>query len=207
MKMALKMLWALMLCAVAAPGFAAQKHVAWSARFAPKDARAGEGAEIVVVGRIDPAWHIYALRVPPSGPYATSVALTVPGVLHGAGAILEKPAAQIMDKGFGMKIPEHTGTAVFAIPVTLKPGAKGAQQATVHVSYQVCSGSVCFPPQKEDLIVPFKVAPGAARAAKRKPVKTIPVAATFSDSDDIDSNPLQGAVVLVGGPERSRLRA
>lgn len=203
MKFALRMLWTVLFFAVAAPGFAAQKHVAWSARFAPKDARAGEGAEIVVVGKIDPAWHIYALHVPPSGPFATSVTLTVPGILRGSGSALEKPAVSVMDKGFGIKIPEHAGTAVFAIPVTLKPGAKGAQQATVHVSYQVCSGSVCFPPQKEDLIVSFKVAPGAARPAKRKPVKTVPIAATFSDSDDINSDPLQGAVVLVGGPEET----
>ena len=199
MKMALKTLWAVLLCAVASPGFAAPKHVLWSARFAPKDARAGEGAEIVVAGKIEAGWHIYALRVPP-GPYPTNVALTSPGILQSAGAALEKTPAQVMDKGFRMKVPEHLGTAVFAIPVTLKPGANGMQKANVHVKYQVCNDTVCVL-QKEDLIVSFKVAPGTARAARRKPVKTVPIAATFSDSDDRNDNPLQGAVVLVGGPE------
>ena len=199
MKLALKMLWALLLCAAAAPGFAAPKHVVWTARFAPKDARADEGAQIVIVGKIDPSWHIYALHTPP-GPFPTRLTLTVPGVLQSAGAALEKKPAQVMDKGFNMKIPEHMGTAVFAIPVTLRPGAKGPQTATVHVSYQVCDSRICLP-QKEDLFVSFKVAPGAARAARRKPVKTVPVAATYSDSDDFNANPLQGAVVLVGGPE------
>ncbi len=190
----------MLLCAVTAPGFAAPKRVAWTARFAPKDARAGEGAQVVVVAKIDPGWHIYALKVPPSGPFATSVALSAPGILHSAGATLEKAPLQVMDKGFNMKTPEHKGTAVFAIPVTLKPGASGAQKATVHVVYQVCSSSVCFPPQREDLIVNFKVAAGAARAAKRKPVKTVPVAVIFSDSDGYDYAAAQGSVVLVGGP-------
>ena len=192
-----------LLCAISAPVFAAPKHVAWTSRFAPKDVRAGEGAQIVIVATIDPNWHIYALRVPPNGPVATSVTLAVPGVLTGAGAAVEKPATQVMDKGFGIKLPEHEGTAVFVVPVTVKMGVVGLQRAVVHVSYQTCSGSVCFPPQKEELTVSFKVAPGAARANKKKPLTTVPVAATFSDTDAMTENPLEGSVVLVGGPEET----
>ena len=201
MKTAFKVFCAVLLCAAGLPAFAVQKHVAWSARFAPKDARAGEGAQIVVAAKIDPAWHIYALKVPPQGPVATTVALSVPGVLKSGGAAAENSAKEVMDKGFGIKLAEHEGTALFALPVTIKPGAKGTQTATVHVAYQTCSGSMCFPPQKEDLVVSFKIAAGKARAAKLKPPKTISAAATFSDTDAIADNPLEGSVVLVGGPE------
>ena len=202
MKTALKVFCVLLLCAAGLPAAAATKHVAWSARFAPKDARAGESAQIVIVAKIDPSWHIYALHVAPNGPVATTLTLTVPGVLQ-AGAAVEKAPMQVMDKGFGVKLAEHEGTAVFALPVTIRAGAKGPQKATVHVAYQTCSGSICLPPQKEDLVVSFKVATGTARAAKKKPIKTVPVAAVYSDMDTLADNSLEGAVVLVGGPEET----
>ena len=194
---------ALLLCALTAPAFAAQKHVTWSARLEPKDARAGEGAQVVIYANIDPNWHIYALHVPANGPIGTTITLTAPGALKAGGSVVEKAGIEVLDKGFNMKLREHEKVAVFAIPVTIKAGAKGAQTATVHVAFQTCSGSLCLPPQKEDVAVSYKIAPGVARAKKRKPVATVPVAAILSDTDALAENPLEGAVVLIGGPDDS----
>ena len=52
------------------------KHAKWTAALVPADARAGEGAQVVVTGTIDKDWHIYAPSSPKNGPIATTVELT-----------------------------------------------------------------------------------------------------------------------------------
>ncbi len=147
----------------------------WTAHLIPADARAGEGAQIVVSARIDPDWHIYSLTPVKDGPVPTSITLAKEGArLTAAGKAVQPPGKKVKDPGFNIVVEEYENEAAFGLPVTVSPKAVGEQKATVEVKYQACSGSVCMPPVTTNVPVTFNVSPGVARKDRLKPVTTVP---------------------------------
>src|SRR4051794_14551943 len=53
----------------------AKPKAQWTAQLVPADARAGEGAQVVLTAKIEPEWHIYSLTPVKNGPVPTSFAL------------------------------------------------------------------------------------------------------------------------------------
>src|ERR1044071_4773385 len=52
-----------------------EKHIQWTARLEPADARAGESAQIVLTAKLDHGWHVYSLTTPDGGPLKTTISL------------------------------------------------------------------------------------------------------------------------------------
>src|SRR5215208_3300882 len=94
-------LWLLMVGLLAPPAGAVDDPVTWSARLEPADARAGEGAQVVVTAKMKEAWHIYSLTPPSDGvPVPTSVALGPGKALAAAGKAVQRPPVKKHDPGF-----------------------------------------------------------------------------------------------------------
>jgi len=174
--------FAIMLMALACVGlpgafaqFGGKPRAQWTAQLVPADARAGEGAQVVLTATIDPDWHIYSLKELKDGPVATSITLAKgTTTLLPGGKAVQPPGRKEKDPGFGIEVEEYEKQAAFALPVTLTPKASGPQKATVEVRFQACSGSTCVPPVTSQVPVAFKVAPGPARKDHLKPITIIP---------------------------------
>jgi thiol:disulfide interchange protein DsbD len=156
---------------------AAQKKVTWTARLIPADARAGEGAQIVLVAKLTAPWHMYSLTQPDGGPLKTTLQLLPGSALAAAGKGVQPKPKTDFDQGFKINVEIFEGTVAFGLPVTIAKNASGAQTAKVKVRYQLCNASTCLPPEKEEIAVSFTVAKGAARPNRLKAVTTVPKAA------------------------------
>jgi thiol:disulfide interchange protein len=175
MKMMTRLMLSFLLLLGALPVLAAPGKATWTARLEPADARAGEGAQIVITGKIESPWHIYSPTTPKGGPIATTIALSKDSasVLAGGKVVQPKPVKQ-HDTGFDVDVELYEGSLAFGMPVTVAPKAAGAQKATIELQYQACNASNCIPPEKVNIPVSFTVAPGKARPTRVKPVVTLP---------------------------------
>jgi thiol:disulfide interchange protein len=175
MKMMTRLMLSFLLLLGALPVLAAAGKATWTARLEPADARAGEGAQIVITGKIESTWHIYSPTTPKGGPIATTIALAKDSksVLAG-GKVVQPPPHKQHDTGFNVDVELYEGNIAFGMPVTVAPKAAGAQKATIELQYQACDASHCIPPEKVIIPVTFTVAAGKARPARLKPVTILP---------------------------------
>jgi thiol:disulfide interchange protein DsbD len=163
----------LILLALSALPAWADAPVTWSARLDPADARAGEGARIIVTAKIQPTWHLYSLtRV--SGPTPTSLALAPGKALVAAAKPIQPPPIKKHDPNFDTQVELYEGAVAFGLPVRVAPGAKGPQKASIKVRYMVCTDRSCLPPTTIDVPVAFTVATGPARADRAAPLTSVP---------------------------------
>jgi thiol:disulfide interchange protein DsbD len=161
-----------LLALLALPAWA-QDPVKWSARLDPADARAGEGARVIVAAKIDAPWHLYSLtRV--SGPVPTSITLAPGKALTAAGKPVQPPPIKKHDPNFETQVELYEGAVAFGLPVKLAPGLKGAQKATVKVRFQVCTDRSCLPPTTVQVPVAFTVPAGPARPNRAAAVTAVP---------------------------------
>lgn len=182
---------------LASPAFAQQKDpVSWSARLEPADARAGEGARVVVTAKIRETWLIYAPTVPPGGPIPLKVELGDGSALVAGGTLVQPPPKKKHDPGFDMEIEYYEGEVVFGLPVKLADGIGGAQAHAVKVRYQACDPRICLPPKTVEVPVAFVVAEGPPRPERSEPVTAVPEqpagakpAATTSGDDGTGNTP------------------
>jgi thiol:disulfide interchange protein DsbD len=171
-RLTLSLLFGLCLLLSGAPVSAAGLPVTWEARLEPGDARAGEGAQVVVAAtRIEAPWHIYSLtpREGP-GPRPTSVELLPGPALAAAGKPVQPEPKREFDEGFKINVEVYENNATFTLPVKLAEGAVGAQRAVVKVRYQACKGGSCMPPKTLELPLSFTVADGPARSDRLQAV-------------------------------------
>lgn len=164
-----------LLAAPATAQFGGKPKAQWTARLVPADARAGEGAQVVLTARIDTDWHIYSLNPIKDGPIATTIALAKGSKgLVPAGKAIQPAGKKEKDPGFGIVVEIFEHEAAFGLPVKIAPKTSGQQNAVVEVKFQACSGATCMPMVTAQVPVSFKVAPGAPRPDRLKPVTTVP---------------------------------
>src|SRR5579871_168454 len=166
----------LLLASVSAlPGRAQQNtHMKLEAQLQPADARAGEGAQVVIKATIEPSYHIYSLTQPKGGPMGTTIELKPGGALIAAGKAVQPPFKAGYDPNFEVKTEEYEQGVSFGVPVTLKPGISGAQKAAVSVHFQICNQRGCLNPPPVDVPVAFTVAQGAARPDRAAAIIAVP---------------------------------
>ncbi len=185
-----------LLTALALPALALPKYVKWTAKLAQTDARAGEGAQIVLTANIVKPWHIYSLTQPDGGPTRTTIKILSGGVRAVGNPVQpaphreREPALNIVSESFD-------GTPSFGIPVTIDKNAKGKQTVKLQVRFMACASS-CIPAAKEEVEITFNVAAGKARPNRLKPVATLPKAQARGYNSE-----LGGYIVLVGDPQDS----
>lgn len=185
-------------------GHAATPKATWTARLLPADARAGEGAQVVVTAAIEPGWHIYAPNSPKNGPIPTSIALGKDAkALVPAGRLAGPTPEKVHDPGFDIDVTEYAGTVAIGIPVTVAAKASGAQKATVEVQYQACNASQCLPPEAVKAPLTFRVAAGPARADHKKPIASVPKqpgAPASKSADDAAGAAIGATTATTGAP-------
>ena len=160
---------ALMLGALLLPFAARAQKVGFTATLAPADVRAGEGANIVVTAQVPAGFHMYSLTQKSDGGVALKLELTGAGALAAGGKPVGSAFKKVPEPILKTTLEEYTGTAAFAVPVTVKSGMKGSQKAAIHVQYQICDERRCLPPAQADVPVTFSVQAGAPRANRIKP--------------------------------------
>lgn len=167
-------LFLLGLCApptLAAPG----SKVTWKTYLSPADARAGEGAQVVVEAVIEKPWHIYSTKpAEGGGPRPTTLELAPNKALAADGKVVQPPPHLIFDEGFKKELEEYPGAVAFGIPVKIAAGVAGKQTVMVKTRQQACQEGMCLPPKSEDVPLTFTVAEGAARPDRLQAVTTVP---------------------------------
>ena len=189
---------ALMLSALLLPFAARAQKVEFAAKFAPADARAGEGAQIVVMAKIPAGFHMYSLTQKSDGGVALKLEVTGAGALTASGKPVGSAFKKVPEPILSTTLEEYTNAATFAVPVTVKPGVTGSQKAALHVQYQICDEKRCLPPAQVDVPVTFSVQAGAPRANRKKPLTMLPGSAGKKTARIVPAYP--GTFILAGGP-------
>lgn len=170
----MRILFTLLLLALTVPVLAAPGDVTWTAKLAPEDIRAGEGAQIVLTAQIEGDYHLYSLTKRDTGPAATALTLAAGSALEAAGPGVQPAPHTELDPGFHIDVESYTGGVAFALPVKLKAGLTGAQKANVTVRYQVCRQGQCLFPKTVEVPVTFTVTTGAVRPDHLTALTVIP---------------------------------
>ena len=179
------------------PLTAQAQKVAFTARFAPPDARAGEGAQIVVAAKIPAGYHMYSLTQNTMGGVPLKIDLTATALAANGktvGGAFEKVPEPLLK----VTLEEYSNSALFAIPVAVKPGTKGTQKALVKIKYQICNKNQCMLPATVEVPVTFSVGAGAPRPARKKPVTKLPTAMLLQPPRVVSAYP--ATLLLAGAP-------
>ncbi len=145
----------------------------WSARLVPADARSGEAAQVVLTVKIPEGWRIYGMRPVENGPVATSFEL-LEGPLTAMGDPIEPDPGRKFDTNFSLDVDYHEGEVAFAVPVQIKTGLSGSQEAKVKVGWMACTETMCARPEFAEIPATFTPAPGEARPDRLAAVTTVP---------------------------------
>jgi thiol:disulfide interchange protein len=176
----MRTLFTLLLLTLTIPVFAAPGDVKWTAKLLPEDAHGGEGAQIVLTAQIEGDYHLYSLTKRDTGPNVTTLTLAPGKALEAAGEGIQPTPHTELDPGFHINVESYTGGVAFALPVKLKAGVTGAQQASVKVHYQVCRQGTCLLPKTVEVPVSFTAAAGAARPDHLTALTTVPSQPAFA---------------------------
>ncbi len=145
----------------------------WKATIFPADARAGESAQIRFTVVVEEPWHIYQIGQT-GGPMATAFEILKPGQVTANGKAIQPTPTMKQDPNFNIEVGLFEGTTIFALPVQIKKGAKGELKFDVQVTSQACNDTTCDIPRRNMVPVVIKVAKGAARADRLKPLTKVP---------------------------------
>jgi DsbC/DsbD-like thiol-disulfide interchange protein len=122
--------------------------ISWSLAVQPAGATAKPGATVTLAltATIDEGWHLYAMKLEPGGPVATSIAVPDGQVFTPASEIVEPLPLSSFDGNFNKVLEYHETKVVFAVPVKSAPTAPaGKHTARVTASYQTCNDRLCLP--------------------------------------------------------------
>jgi hypothetical protein len=129
--------------------------VQWQIKGAPpKGLKPGTKFDIIISGKIDPGWHLYALDEPEGGPVATVIGLT-----EGDPADLlrvdQGTPKMVVDPIFQQETGLFEGSADFTLHLQLaKNISAGAHVLHVLVRYQSCDDHICLAPHTDTIELP-----------------------------------------------------
>lgn len=171
----MKKLFLILLLALTCLGLAqpnSPQRVSWSAKLVPADARAGEGAQIVLTAKVVKDWHMYA----PSKPgemVEIEVKLPENSPFTNPGTLVEPELETKFDRGFKQDVNLVANETSLGLPVKLAATAKSGK-AMITIRYQACDSRSCDAPKNVDVPVDMTLAAGAARPDRLEPVTTVP---------------------------------
>ena len=133
--------------------------VAWKIEDAPaKPVKAGGRFTVRLVGNIQATWHVYSMKPIEDGPVPTRVWLADGQPFQAAGPVKGDEPQTLQDPSLKMEVELYEGTAGFAIPVRVAPGAAtGTQNLAVNATYQSCNNKMCLPPKTVKVEVPVTI--------------------------------------------------
>ena len=157
MRSTLPSLCLLLVCLLPHTATAAPRSIVqWSVKSSPvKALRPGEKFDVVVMGKIDPGWHLYALEEPEGGPVATVIGLTEgdpADLLH----VDEDTPIMVNDPLFQQEAGLFQNVAHFTLHLRLAAHvAPGPHALRVLIRFQSCDDHVCLAPHTDTVPVPL----------------------------------------------------
>jgi thiol:disulfide interchange protein DsbD len=161
---------------------AASELVQWSARLEPRDARAGEGARVVVTAQLASGWHLYSTTQPAGGSSRTRIALLPSRSLQARGTVAQPAPQRKSNPAFKITDELYQGAVSFGVPVMLGPKTRGPQRGVAEVRFQLCSDRLCSPLKTVRVPFSWTPRPGQTRAGRRNALTTVPAQRRFRRS-------------------------
>lgn len=154
-----------------------QNPVSVSAKIDQSQLKPGQTAKLLIMVKIEPGWHLYALTQPPP-PRAAKVTIDESGVFKLDGAvrqpkpkIYKDPNFSEPDKPFMSQAFENEVT--FTAPIKVASDAQaGAQKLIAKFSYQACDDQTCLRPTTKTLEVETTIAAASVKAPLVKATPT-----------------------------------
>lgn len=151
----------------------APPRVSWTAEIYPPDARAGEGAQIRIKGKVDEGWHVYALQQP-EGVTSTEIKITSG---RDAFSQIGDPEQQfpefVPDATLGTDVGKFKGEFLLCVPVILAKDAAG-KAVTLDILSQACDDKSCERPVTQAVSVAMNLASGEARKERSVAISELP---------------------------------
>jgi thiol:disulfide interchange protein DsbD len=143
--------------------------VAWSLASAAiqKPLTPGVKFSVKLTAKIDPGWHLYALRQMPDGPEPTRIVVPARQPFALAGAVEGPPPLTKFDPNFEVDTAFHEKSAAFTLPISVAANAPvGRHRLAVEVTYQACNAELCLPPNTAKIELPLVVERKASKIPK-----------------------------------------
>lgn len=134
--------------------------ISWALAVQPAGATSAPGSTLTLAltATIDDGWHLYATKLEPGGPLATSITIPEGQLFTAAGEIVEPLPSSSFDGNFNKVLEYHEGKVVFSIPVKSAANAPaGNQTVKVSASYQTCNDRLCLPPRQVSVTTDLQV--------------------------------------------------
>ncbi len=145
----------------------------WSGKLDRPYVRAGESAQVLLTLDIDPTYHAYQIGQT-GGPQAIEINLDPESPVEINGPIIAPKPAKKFDNNFNVEVGYYEKKAVFAVPIKVKEGVRGAQTIKFLIRSQVCNDTGCDRPRKAELSVDLDIEAGDARPENTAPILTLP---------------------------------
>lgn len=143
-----------------------QVVVRWTAHVdAAAAVTAGGSMEVVLEGRIDRGWHLYALTQEGAGPRPLSISLPPESPFQRDGSVIAPLPFTDWDPNFGIETQYHVEAATFYVPVIVPADVSGRVPLDLDVTHQTCTDRYCLPPITERVTLSLLV-PGTGADAE-----------------------------------------
>lgn len=178
-----------------------ESRVRFEPGLVPHDARTGENVRLVIKIQLEPGWHIYSVirGENPDAPPPTRLDLQ-DNLLQADGPVYETPPTRQFIQVLGMTIAYHSDKAFLYRNFEVKGNAPpGNYKLNGTLTYQLCTDTICLPPAKKQLSIPFSVTGGAPRVEFRHANRTInplPEKKTGSGLADIQDQGIWAFIAL-----------
>ncbi len=155
--------------------FDAKQQVSFAPQLNPSEIRAGEKVRLVIKVHLQPTWHIYSVirSNDPDAPPPTRLEIK-DDQMQKDGPVYETAPVSEFIQVLGMKIEYHNDQAFLYQNFQLKNGTIPAKHIlTANLTYQLCTDTICLPPETTSLAVPYSVSPGEPKPAYLHADRTI----------------------------------
>lgn len=146
----------------------------WSIKLDRDYVRAGESAQIILTIDLQEGWHAYQIGQK-GDPQATEFKIDPSSPVELNGPIIAPKPGTKFDTNFNIEVGYYEKKAVFALPIKVKEGVRGAQTIKVLVSSQACNASSCDRPRRGLVLTTnLDIEAGETRADHTAAITTLP---------------------------------
>ncbi len=165
--------------------------VAWSVEPQQATVPPGSKAPFVLTARLDPGWHLYALRVPqPIIP--TSIRVAGNAAIASVDVYQPKPHTRF-DPNFGFNVDTYEGRAEFRVEIGVAKNAPaGPLPLAFLMRFQACNDKMCLPPRRVESAATLLIDPAA------KPATIAPLPPGYTLYDPNARPPAQASSGMLG---------
>jgi len=176
-----------------------QAVVRWTAHVdASAEVTAGGSMEVVLEGRIEAGWHLYALTQEGDGPQPLTIRLAPGSPFQLDGFIIAPPPFSAWDPNFDIETQYQVAAATFYVPVIVPGATSGRVPLELDVTHQSCTDRYCLPPVTERVSLSLLV-PGTGADAEFIALETAATIGPAVRVEDMGSSTAAGTLLAYLG--------